>query len=1683
MAAKKVDALEERIEGEINQIKETVEERMSFMEGQVADLREMMKKMLEFQTQSAESDAKGSATKNTNSEIHREEEEVEIVEGSRGRPHLEPFQREERGGRYGERQGYGGMEPRGAGWEYRVLMGAGKRCLKIGEGILKGQGRAREDRETWGGPGTWERGNYGGLRGNGGNQKVRKLNMPIFEGEDAYGWVYKVERYFAANGLTEEEKLSAADCGAAGDEVSGYWRLWGDDGYWEGRNGKRNLQRSGDENSRHTSEGRLPSPGAGEYGCHPRDEVDANFGGNQNQLGHTTDGVGEGGGRKIVIQGDARPTKVGVSLKSLIKSIQEEGEGYLVELHRLEGVSVEDGGDIPLSVQPLIQEFEEVFQPPLGLPPPREQEHAITLREGVSPVSVRPYCYPQFQKDEIEKLIREILEAGIIRPNTSPFSSPVLLVKKKDGSWRFCVDYRALNKETVPDKFSIPVIDELLDELSGTVIFSKIDLKAGYHQIRMKKEDVPKTAFRTHEGHYEFLAMPFGLTNAPATFQALMNTIFKQYLRRFVLVFFDDILVYSRTEEEHWGHLKVLEVLQEHQLRANLKKCCFAQASVEYLGHVVSKEGVAADQSKIEAMLKWQLPKNLKELRGFLGLTGYYRRFVKGYSTIAWPLTEQLKKDGFLWGEAATTAFEQLKKAMTTVLVLALSDFTQAFIVKTDASGYELGAVLMQSHKPIAYFSQVLTARARLKSVYERELMTIVLAIQKWRPYLLGRHLIVRTDQRSLKYLLEQHMVTEEHQRWLSKLLGYDFEIQYRPGVENKAADALSRCMGELQTVAVSVPMMLDWKTIKQESAKDEALSKIRADLLKEEGSHSGYALEGERLLYHGRFVLPRTSVHIPQLLQEFHGTAVRGHSGVLKTYMRLAAELYWKCMHKDVEDMVSRCEVCQRNKYLAMSPGGLLQPLALSGRVWEEIFMDFIDGLPRSEGFTVILVVVDRLSKYAHFIPLRHPYTAVTLVSVFIREIVRLHGVLEAIVSDRDKVFLSHFWKELFRLQRTLLKRSTAYLPQTDGQTEVVNQSLETYLRCFASETPKLWAKWLSWAEYCTPVSSVEEYLEERDKTLEELKRHMLRAQQIMKQADGHRKDIQFEVGEKVFLKLRPYRQKSIANRRNEKLAPRYFGPYEVLEKIGAVAYRLKLPPTATINPVFHVSQVRRAIGDYATSSKLPGTLTDEMEIVLEPLELMEVRHKANGVTEVLIKWKNLPDYEATWEPYERMKRQFPDFHLEDKVVLWEGGNVRPVQRGPVQPVQRGPALFVYGRRKQAEPAREPAETLEGSGSWPLDAKVIEKTKVAFLLKICESFQDRWGMLCSATEDEVNVLMEGYAFSLKILHERSLLLLRNQAGNDSIKGKRYIDELFLCSQHASMINGLNGRYPTYGSVASKTLDFSHLFSSFLEEEAIELIVAYLFLGHFLTMFLRLMSNYDWTFSPLIIDINGDFTPQDEWEINENFLSTRKSSEENVQILEPAMFLATTYDKISEILKRMAAYARSSADLLTKLILQGQNGPYTWECLFRTPMNNYDAVVILHPDKLSYPQRLLFPSSISHGKHVIQGKAGEDFNPFIQLGGGAAQSFEDARSKLLVNFDPTLFFLEDLTEEFPETFKIWYDSLGGDAIGLTWDLKKRKRENEDESETEFIKKLKGVGEVGKGFVKSVYFLRAPKVQV
>ncbi|XP_019237377.1 PREDICTED: uncharacterized protein LOC109217575 [Nicotiana attenuata] len=399
---------------------------------------------------------------------------------------------------------------------------------------------------------------------------------------------------------------------------------------------------------------------------------------------------------------------------------------------RLEMVTEEvpDTREAAVELVALLSKFEDVFQRPTSLPPSRDQDHQIHLAPGAQPVNVKPYRYPHFQKQVMEQLVADMLREGLIQPSTSPFSSPVLLVRKKDGTWRFCVDYRALNAITVRDRFPIPTIDELFDELHGAHYFSKLDLLSGYHQIRVRPEDVAKTAFRTHDGHYEFLVMPFGLTNAPSTFQATMNEVFRPHLRRFVLVFFDDILVYNPSWVAHLEHLAVvLHLLCQHHLVAKRSKCLFGQTSVDYLGHIISAQGLSVDPAKIHAIQQWPPPHSIKEIRSFLGLAGYYRRFIHHYAAVAGPLSDLLRKDSFRWGEKEQQAFDTLKDKLGSTPVLTLPDFSQEFQVETDASGQGIGAILSQRGHPIAYFSQKLSPRMQAASTYHRKMFAITQAV------------------------------------------------------------------------------------------------------------------------------------------------------------------------------------------------------------------------------------------------------------------------------------------------------------------------------------------------------------------------------------------------------------------------------------------------------------------------------------------------------------------------------------------------------------------------------------------------------------------------------------------------------------------------------------------------------------------------------------------------------------------------------------------------------------------------------------------------------------------------------------------------------------------------------------------------------------------------------------------
>jgi hypothetical protein len=342
---------------------------------------------------------------------------------------------------------------------------------------------------------------------------------------------------------------------------------------------------------------------------------------------------------------------------------------------------------MPAEIQPLVQEFDDIFTAGQQLPPCRRHDHKIPLLPGAQPVKARPYRYAPHQKDEIERQIHQMLRQGIIRHSTSPFASPVLLVRKKDGAWHFYVDYRQLNAITVKHKHPMPVVDELLDELAGAQWFTKLDLSSGYHQLRVADGDEYKTAFQTHQGLYEFLVMPFGLTNAPATFQGVMNTVFERLLHKGVLVFMDDILVYSPTLQQHLQTLReVFTILRHQQVTLKRSKCTFAQQNLEYLGHVISTAGVATDSAKVAAVQTWPQPRSLKELRGFLGLTGYYRKFIKHYGMISRPLTQLLRKgETFQWTPTTETAFRTLKDALVNAPVLALPDFAQSFVIETGA--------------------------------------------------------------------------------------------------------------------------------------------------------------------------------------------------------------------------------------------------------------------------------------------------------------------------------------------------------------------------------------------------------------------------------------------------------------------------------------------------------------------------------------------------------------------------------------------------------------------------------------------------------------------------------------------------------------------------------------------------------------------------------------------------------------------------------------------------------------------------------------------------------------------------------------------------------------------------------------------------------------------------------------
>ncbi|WVZ89774.1 hypothetical protein U9M48_036138 [Paspalum notatum var. saurae] len=607
---------------------------------------------------------------------------------------------------------------------------------------------------------------------------------------------------------------------------------------------------------------------------------------------------------------------------------------------------------------PVACKYPDVFPKELsGLPPDRDVEFRIDLVLSTAPISKRPYRMAHDELKELKTQLQEQLDKGFIQPSSSPWGCPALFVEKKDqGGKRLCMDYRPLNAVTIKNKYPRLHIDILFDQLRGATVFSKIDLRSGYHQIKVREENIPKTTFSMRYGLYEYLVMSFGLTNAPAFFMYLMNSVFMNELDKFMVVFIDDILVYSKNEKEHEEHLRiVLSRLREHKLYAKFSKCAFWLKEVAFLVHILSEKGVAVDPSKVEDVLNWKQPQTVTEIRSFLGLVGYYRRFIKDFSKIAKHMTALTQKNAkFAWSPKCEEAFGTLKKLLTSTPVLAQPDITKPFDVYCDASGSGLGCVLMQEGRVIAYASSQLRKHEVNYLTHDLELLAVVYALKKWRHYLLGNTCHIYTDHKNLKYIFTQPELNMRQRRWLELVKDYDLEVHYHPGKANVVADALSRkahcnfiearptvrvlccVIGEIDTPIMQQAEL--YNLIIEPTIKDQIIAAQKKD----KGMahiHDGinvkkkacFKLDEEGVLwFKDRLVVPKDMELRKKILDEAHTSMFTMHPGGNKMYQDLKQKFWWTRMKREIAKYVSKCDVCQRVKVDHLKPTGMLQPLAV---------------------------------------------------------------------------------------------------------------------------------------------------------------------------------------------------------------------------------------------------------------------------------------------------------------------------------------------------------------------------------------------------------------------------------------------------------------------------------------------------------------------------------------------------------------------------------------------------------------------------------------------------------------------------------------------------------------------------------------------------------------------------------
>ncbi|KAF8670350.1 hypothetical protein RHS04_08628 [Rhizoctonia solani] len=831
-----------------------------------------------------------------------------------------------------------------------------------------------------------------------------------------------------------------------------------------------------------------------------------------------------------------------------------------------------------------------------------------------------------------------------------------MFVPKKDGSHRLVVNYRRLNNQTKKNVYPLPHPDDLMAQLRGAKVFTKLDLQWGYNNVCIKEGNKWKTAFHTKYGLYKSLVMTFGLTNAPAAFQHFMNNLFKDLLDVCIIIYLNDILIYSQNNVDHTKHVhEVLKRLMENQLFCKASKCTFHVTSVEYLGIIVLDKGFSLDKLKIQAVQEWPMPTKVKEVQSFLGFANFLRRFIANFSHMARPLHNLVKKDTvWKWETKEQEAFQGLKDAITNAPVLCHANPGKPYFLEMDASGAALGSILSQRQEdsclhPLGFLLESFKGAKQNYNTHNKELLAIIHSFEYWQIFLEGtlHPITVFTDHRNLEYWKESQTFNHCHARWhllLAEpvfaniaLVTPEIEIQCQIELSLDQDKSLEEILQFLQNKSKAPPSI-------KRAFKD-------------------YKMEAGLLFYQGRIVVPDIGTLRTDLLCIFHDSPLAGHLGRQRTLELVSRNYYWPGIRADTYWHVDSCKTCQcirKPKYASIPP----QPLELPTRPWQHISYDMIVDLPKDGAYNSILVIVDSFTKYVILVECSKKLKAPELADLFLQHVWKKYGMLEKTISDQGRVFNNKFLKALYQCLGIDPHFSSAYHPQSNGQTEQVNPSIEHFLRAYSGINQRDWIKWLPMVEFAynnavhsatgkspfkalhgweptlTPsnvptdmpeANTLAQTMEAQWKEIEAA----LRQSKTQMTAGEQGNPVEFKVGEEVWLDAKNVKLKVLS----PKLAEQCLGPFKVLERISDCAYRLELPPTMRIHNVFYVgllSKVKMDDKRVFENCPPPVTVDGEEEYKVEGIMDME---KRNRKWFFRVKWKGYGSEENTWEPRENLK------------------------------------------------------------------------------------------------------------------------------------------------------------------------------------------------------------------------------------------------------------------------------------------------------------------------------------------------------------------------------------------------------------------------------------------------------------